>query len=220
VQVEVTVTNHTALYRFTFDPNVQYNSPVILVDLGDLPQSRSSGTAVVDPTSGQLLVNATFGPSFGSGSYTSYACIDFAGAGIRNTGTFFGDEVALQPGNTTQAVGSYASAQAAGAWTQFAGPVGNELLVRVGLSFISNENACSNGQSEIPNFDFNATYEAAKEAWTEKLNVISVKPGGASDALQTSFWSGLYRSMLSPQDYTGQNPLWQSDEPYYDSYYW
>ncbi|KAH8690760.1 alpha-1,2-mannosidase, putative subfamily [Talaromyces proteolyticus] len=219
VQTEITVTNHTALYRFTFDPNVQYNSPVILVDLGDLPQSRSSGTATVNPTSGQLQVSGTFGPSFGDGNYKTYACIDFAGAGIRNTGTFFGDQVALQPGNVSQTVGSYGSAKSAGAWTQFAGAVNNELKVRVGLSLISNADACSNGQNEIPNFDFDATYEAAQQAWTNKLNVVSVNPGGASDDLQTSFWSGLYRSMLSPQDYTGQNPLWQSDEPYYDSYY-
>jgi hypothetical protein len=26
--------------------------------------------------------------------------------------------------------------------------------------------------------------------------------------------------MISPQDYTGENPLWNSTEPYYDSYYW
>lgn len=39
------------------------------------------------------------------------------------------------------------------------------------------------------------------------------------DDLQTIFWSGVYRAMISPQDYTGENPLWESDEPYYDSYY-
>ena len=39
------------------------------------------------------------------------------------------------------------------------------------------------------------------------------------EMLQTVFWSGAYRSMISPQDYTGENPLWKSDEPYYDSFY-
>lgn len=29
-----------------------------------------------------------------------------------------------------------------------------------------------------------------------------------------NFFSGIYRTMVSPQDYTGENPLWQSDEPY------
>jgi putative alpha-1,2-mannosidase len=25
--------------------------------------------------------------------------------------------------------------------------------------------------------------------------------------------------MVNPQDYTGENPLWESDEPYFDSFY-
>jgi hypothetical protein len=38
-----------------------------------------------------------------------------------------------------------------------------------------------------------------------------------SEELQTTFWSGLYRTMLMPQNYTGENPLWNSTEPYFDS---
>lgn len=26
--------------------------------------------------------------------------------------------------------------------------------------------------------------------------------------------------MVNPQDYTGENPLWKSAEPYFDSFYW
>jgi hypothetical protein len=26
--------------------------------------------------------------------------------------------------------------------------------------------------------------------------------------------------MINPQDYTGENPLWKSKEPYFDSFYW
>lgn len=26
--------------------------------------------------------------------------------------------------------------------------------------------------------------------------------------------------MINPQDYTGENPLWESSEPYFDSFYW
>ncbi len=49
---------------------------------------------------------------------------------------------------------------------------------------------------------------------------MAVSPGGASEDLQTSFWSGLYRTMLSPQNYTGENPFWDSGIPYFDSFYW
>jgi len=32
-------------------------------------------------------------------------------------------------------------------------------------------------------------------------------------------WSGLYRTMISPQNYTGENPNWDSGIPYFDSFY-
>jgi hypothetical protein len=52
------------------------------------------------------------------------------------------------------------------------------------------------------------------------MDPITVDAEGVSSELRTVFWSGVYRTMISPQDYTGENPLWDSDEPYYDSFYW
>lgn len=104
-------------------------------------------------------------------------------------------------------------------WAQFHAPANNQILVRVGVSFINAAQACNNAESEIPEFDFEEALTAAQEAWRKKLSVIKVDATGVSDELQTVFWSGAYRAMISPQDYTGENPLWKSNEPYYDSYY-
>lgn len=64
IKAEMTVTNHTALYRFTFPQNpVERNatlSPLILADLNDLPLSRSKGAVSVDPTTGRISGNGTF----------------------------------------------------------------------------------------------------------------------------------------------------------------
>ncbi|KAJ2986065.1 hypothetical protein NUW58_g5212 [Xylaria curta] len=68
-------------------------------------------------------------------------------------------------------------------------------------------------------FDFSRVVAAAEVAWREKLSVIKADHTGLNLDLLKTFWSGLYRTMLSPQDYTGENPLWKSDEPYYDSFY-
>lgn len=63
-------------------------------------------------------------------------------------------------------------------------------------------------------------HAAAQQAWTDTPGVIEIKPGeGVNTSLQAIFWSGVYRSALSPQGYTGENSLWDSTEPYYDSYY-
>jgi predicted alpha-1,2-mannosidase len=224
VRAEMTVTNHTALYRFTFpETPAERNatlSPLILADLSDLPDSRINGSVYVDEDTGRISGTGTFSPSFGIGSYTLHFCADFSGGEIRDTGVFMNNRAGSQPKNLTvvqDGINNSPAILPAGAWTRF--HASTEILARVGVSFISVDQACSNAEREIPDFDFDGVHTAARQAWTDNLGVVSVKPGGVNESLQTVFWSGLYRAALSPQDYTGENPLWESDEPYYDSYY-
>ncbi|KAJ5929938.1 Alpha-1-2-mannosidase [Penicillium verhagenii] len=223
VHAEMTTTNRSALYRFTFDNSSSSSlSPVISVDLMDLPQSRTNGTAVVDKSTGRLSGNGTFSPSFGIGSYDLHFCVDFKGAELRDTGVWvknranFSQEFVsmLADGTNTPATLS------GGTFARFHAPQNNTLLARVGVSFISVNQACENAEKEQPDFDFDGTLAVAEDVWRRKLSgAVSVDSQGVSKELQTVFWSGLYRSYISPQDYTGENPLWESDEPYYDSYY-
>ncbi len=62
IHSEMTVSNHTALYRFTYPTTPaagsnSTNSPLIIIDLTDLPNSRQQGTASVDPKTGRLTGN-------------------------------------------------------------------------------------------------------------------------------------------------------------------
>ncbi|CAJ2502726.1 Uu.00g101200.m01.CDS01 [Anthostomella pinea] len=240
VKAEITTSNHTALYKFTFFGNATGNatvdgslSPLIIVDLTDLPDTRSNGTASVDPDSGRMTGTGTFQPSFGIGTYTLHFCADVQGTGpIRDTGVFINNRGGSEPKNITVQQDNNSPPVPAGTYAWFDQvESGSEVMARVGLSFISSEKACQNGEAEIPNFSFEDTLVTAEEAWKNKLEVISIDAtisndtaGAINDAttmndLQTIFWSGVYRAMISPQDYTGENPLWESDEPYYDSYY-
>ena len=229
VHAEMTATEHTALYRFSFpgddNPvdyagrNVPY-SPVISMDLSDLMSSRAAGTIGVDPETGRIMGNGRYSPSFGAGTYQAYFCADFIGAKIRKTGTFTGDNAiedtaymdSAQPGSWTNPSGS------TGAWIQFEAPENDNILARVGVSFMSKERACQNAQTEIPDFSFNKTVKAAEDAWRDKLSVVEVDSTGVDEEFLTTFWSGIYRTMLSPQNYTGENPYWNSSEPYFDSF--
>ncbi|KAF1988259.1 glycoside hydrolase family 92 protein [Aulographum hederae CBS 113979] len=227
IRAEMTVTNHSAIYRFTFPATGSNNStslrPLILAELSDLPNTRSNGSITVDPDTGRITGNGTFEPSFGIGNYDLHFCADFKGARIRETGTWRNNRAGSEPkSQSVQADGVNNSPQIlpAGAYTWLEAPDGhNQIFVRVGVSFMGVNQACGNAEHEIPDFDFDGTREDAEATWRTKLDVISIDAGGASEEIQEVFWSGVYRSMLSPQDYTGENPLWDSDEPYYDSYY-
>ncbi|KAI8950335.1 alpha-1,2-mannosidase-like protein [Xylaria longipes] len=237
VYVEMTATAHTSLFRFNFpsEADVPYtypasgddgipqtvpNSPLILMDLIDLGNTRSGGDIEVNATTGRMKGGGKFRASFGKGSYKAYFCADFRGAEIQRTGTFLHTKVT----DSVQALGdSYSNVRipqgSAGTWVQFAAAPKNQILARVGVSFISASQACLNGEQEVPDFQFSRVVTAAEVAWQEKLSVIKADHTGLNLDLLKTFWSGLYRTMLSPQDYTGENPLWQSDEPYYDSFY-
>ncbi|THC96205.1 hypothetical protein EYZ11_004324 [Aspergillus tanneri] len=219
VSAEMTTTNRSALYRFSFGDVSEPLNPVVLVDLMDLPQSRSKGMASVDPSTGRLTGNGTFNPSFGLGSYELHFCADVKGPKIRDTGSWKNNDV--DPDQSFISVeSSTASSASAGTFVRLHAPTAHStIMARVGVSFISVEQACENAEREQPHFDFAGTVSAAEKAWREKLGVIRVNADGVSTDLQKVFWSGIYRTMISPQDYTGENPLWESDEPYYDSYY-
>jgi len=217
-RAEMTVTEHTALYRFTMPDT---DNPLIMVDLTDLQDSRFNGSVAADSTTGRLAGNATFKPSFGSGTYNSYFCIDFQGSKVKDTGIWVNDRSASGAGSPqslfiTQGINGFPLG--GGAWTRFSGD-SKTIYARVGVSFISTAQACGNAEKEIPDFNFGSVKAAAQKAWEEKLAPITIQTGGVSNDYLVNFCSGIYRAMQSPQDYTGENPRWTSTAPYFDSFY-
>lgn len=65
------------------------------------------------------------------------------------------------------------------------------ILARVGVSFISPEQACSNAESEIPDFDFQATETAARTQWNELLSRIQVGTEGVDKETVELFYSSV-----------------------------
>ncbi|EAS27511.2 alpha-1,2-mannosidase [Coccidioides immitis RS] len=220
IEAEMTVTEHAALYSFTFPELKQDESPVVLLDLTDLNDSRQNASVSIDD-SGRIKANGTFLPSFGSGSFVSHVCVDFAGADILDTGIFIDNRAGTYPKSLFVTRGINLYYIQAGTFVRFRASNSTKVSARVGVSFISADQACQNAMNEIPGsqWDFHGLETRAENTWRSKLNGIRVNPGGAGEDLQRTFWSAIYRTMISPQDYSGENPLWESEEPYFDSFY-
>jgi putative alpha-1,2-mannosidase len=71
----------------------------------------------------------------------------------------------------------------------------------------------------MPEFDFDKHVGDAQDAWRAKLSPITVDSTGVDESFVKNFYSGIYRTMVNPQNYTGENPLWDDGEPYFDSFY-
>ncbi|MEQ1799490.1 MAG: GH92 family glycosyl hydrolase, partial [Lacibacter sp.] len=77
------------------------------------------------------------------------------------------------------------------------------LLVKVGISGVSMENAKQNLDTEIKDWNFSSVKAKAEQEWNKELKKIEIK-GGTKDQ-QTAFYTALYHSSLSPNIYTDVN---------------
>ncbi|KAK5166096.1 uncharacterized protein LTR77_008357 [Saxophila tyrrhenica] len=221
VGVEVTTTEHAALWEFDFTNHFGKDtvSPLMLLDLTDLQDSRQNASISVDAETGRMVANGTFLPSFGVGSYQSFVCVDFKGAGVRDTGLWVNERGGTEPKELFVNRGYSLFYIQAGGFVRFHKPENNVLQARVGVSFLSSEKACHNAKTEIPDWNFNRVRAEAANAWKEKMSTVSILPGGANESIQRTFFTAIYRTMMSPQNYTGDNPLFPAEELYFDSYY-
>ena len=70
------------------------------------------------------------------------------------------------------------------------------LLVKVGISAVSAENALANLDAELPDFDFARVHAEAVDAWERELARVRVDSG--DDGQRRIFYTGLYHSLLAP----------------------
>ncbi|KAI0006755.1 glycoside hydrolase family 92 protein [Xylariaceae sp. FL0662B] len=222
VEAEMTATQHAALFRFTFpatNPDGNVSHPLILQDLSDLSDSRQdNGTISVDARTGRITGNGRFQSSFSSGTYVLHFCTDFSGPQMLENGIFVNSRANVDVKNLTIARSINGYPLPGGAFVRFES-ADMPVLARVGLSFLSTKQACYNAESEIPDYNFDTIQQAAANAWKEKLRPITVSSGGVDEDFVRNFYSGIYRTMVNPQNYTGENPLWNNGEPYFDSFY-
>lgn len=221
ITVDMTSTDHAGLLRFTFpSAGEAAGSPLIMMDLTDGSNSRQDNASVaVDATTGRMTGGGRFLPSFGVDHYQAFFCVDFQGAGIRDNGIIVDSRASPDVKSLLINRGINGSPLLGAGFVRFSNA--STVSARLGLSFLSSDRACQNAEAEIPDFGaFDAIRQSARQAWAAKLAPITVSRNAVDPGFLTNFYSGVYRTMVQPQNYTGENPLWQSAEPYWDSFYW
>ena len=82
-------------------------------------------------------------------------------------------------------------------------PTGQPLMVKVGISSVSIDNARKNLQQESPNWAFNTIVADAQKAWNKELGKIDIQTDNASD--KRIFYTGLYHTMTAPSVFNDVN---------------
>jgi predicted alpha-1,2-mannosidase len=214
IQAEVTTAERAAIYRFTYPANEQSR---LVFDVGhcltggggERQNLVASSVKVLSPTEVAGSSGVVGGWNKQTVPYTVYfyAVTDTPASGF---GVWQGEEKLFGERSVSE------TKSPTGAWLDFATTPGQVVRVKIGISFVSIEQAKANA-GQITGFDFQRTLQQGIETWNQALGKIRI--AGGTPQQKRMFYTCLYRAMLMPVDRSGENPLWQSSEPYYDDFY-
>jgi predicted alpha-1,2-mannosidase len=173
IDVELTATQRTGLHRYVFPRGEPAH---VIVDLEHRDRLLGAGLTVVD----DYTVEGYRRSSAWARDQVVYFRARFSRA-FESTEIFAG--AGDLSGVDTKAVLSF-------------GDNGGELLVQVAISAVDAEGAAGNLEAGWAEFDFEATRERARGAWSVVLDRFSIE--GADDNEKKIFATALYHSFIAP----------------------
>jgi predicted alpha-1,2-mannosidase len=201
VTAEMTATERSGISRYTF--NKGGDSCNILLDLtqGAIPRLVSS-----PPEKGRVKMisndevegfNYSGDFCYGQNYQAVYFVARFSKPAVQSG--LWKDGVLINDKET--------EGQKFGAWFNFSLKDKEAVLVKVGISYVSIENARKNLEAEQNGFDFERVKKEAENAWEKELSKVLVE--GGSEKERRIFYSGLYHMLIHPNilsDVNGEYP--------------
>ena len=178
IQAEMTATERCSMLRFTF-PATGTARVLIEASRPGIP-----GMASVNPATHEITgynphrMDAHLGP-FALPNFKGYFVIQFQQA---------------PDAMKTYGMDDAQAATSRGAYAEF--HPAQTILVRVGTSFISIDQARQNLQHKIPAWDFEAVRKQLHQQWNDKLSRLQLT---GSDADKTLLYTAMYHSLLYPR---------------------
>lgn len=228
IKMEATATRRAGLERFTFPTG---SKPYFVLDLAnDLPASFAGGTLDIDPDAGRIKLGGSYGSSFGPGrlNYQVFACYDLLNGGqqtLSEYGVWTGDTFGLDAKGLGQTHLNLTLNLIGGPIYQsgalFSFEPEEEIVIRVGVSFISADQACANAENETGMSTFEDVLEEARSQWNERLGRIEIDVPNTPPNVTAMLYSSLYRAGLTPNNATGeaQGQFKDTTAYYFDSFY-
>ncbi len=185
IKAEVAPSQQAAYYRFTFPANAHAHMA--------LSMKRDSELTVVGDTAVQGSERIRGGVAEASGNpgeTREYFYAEFSKP-FSVYRTWTGDELMQKAKQSGSRIGFV---------TDVATSDGEQIEVRLGISYISAEQAHRNLEREIPNWTFERVRSKARTVWNDALNRVSIT--GGTERQRTIFYTALYRSLGRMTDIT------------------
>ncbi len=216
IDVETTASTHCGVLRFTFPENRQSR---IQIDLA----RRVGGTAemekveVVDDHTIQGYMHCTpdgggWGDGLGHSEYTVYFYATFSKP-LKNYGSWSADIPVGQSRHLDDVISDAYQARIANAtvtmgkkvtegrhigfFTEFPTARGEQVEMKVGISYVDVDGAKKNYMAEVADKDFEKVKAEAHNSWNEALGKIKVEGGTYED--RVVFYTCMYHAMIDPR---------------------
>lgn len=197
--VEQTNTDRASIYRLTFTENADAH---ILLNLGGYISTATMVNAHVTSYTASRIIGYfdTTGRLWdGPKTVRIFFAADFSRpfSSLQPFGAMEHDGQRLFAANTTAVARnsgmSYADAPVAGISAEYPVKAGEQLLLKMAISYTSEENAVNN-LTEIPSFDFDGVRRASQDEWNSMFGRIDVRGGSAAD--RAKFYTDLWHTLL------------------------
>lgn len=215
VKVELTCTSRVAFHRHTFPAHEESR---VLVDAGHvLYNAPKIGWNSASTIGGEINIDTAEQEVSGYMVYQGgrstrepwnvYFVVKFD-TPFDSYGTW-SDDGAIADG-TIKNIGSQI-----GACLDFRTTAGQVVQSKVAVSWRSVEQARGHIAAELSGWDFAAVQAEARRKWEGALEKITVK-GGTPDQ-RRMFYTALYRTHVTPNDWTKESPMRYGDRTYYEN---
>ncbi|MCG6191517.1 GH92 family glycosyl hydrolase, partial [Maribellus maritimus] len=189
IKAELTATKRAGFHRYTF-PETDEGHIIIDVTHSITP-GRDASVNILNETQMEGYVTGDM-----EGNYTRpLTCYFFAE--FNKPFTSYGT---WREENIYHDLNEISGDKGVGAFVNYSTTQNEQVLLKVGISFVSIEGARKNLEAEIPHWDFDRVREEAKEAWNKKLHKIEVQ-GGTEDQ-KTSLYTSVYHALMFPRTFS------------------
>lgn len=188
IKAELTATERVGFHRYTFN---SVDDSHVLLDLADGVGWDKPMKTFIKKTGAKTIVGYRHSKGWADDQRVYFA-MEFSEP-ISNISLY--DNVSAVLGNQGEGVRMKAV-------IDFATLKNKQVLVKVGLSPVSYENAHANIKAEIPTWDFAKTVKQANSKWNTELNKIQIK---ADEKTMKVFYTSLYHTMFAPSIFNDAN---------------
>ncbi|MBQ9692622.1 MAG: GH92 family glycosyl hydrolase [Clostridia bacterium] len=216
IKAKVSPARNSAVYVFEYPAGKEASFLIDVARKLDIEACMKHGSLTVDASGKIICGGGLYSGNWSNIDWEMFFALEFDSE-FSEIGVFKGDDVTPIEVNEPFTV-SIDEKQRLGAYVKFGktADTGRTVKVKIAISFVSAGKAKAFLKAQIPDFDYDAVREKAKEEWRRALGVIELKT--EDEQLLRRFYTAMYHMNVQPRDRTDEHGAWDDFHTVWDTW--